>query len=301
MSRVGEALASAALKPLAAVGRMPLKRAQRSTRWLAGPLRRLMRRRGEVVRRNLALCFPEASDAERRRIERNHFRNLAEAIGEISVAWHHPGRLDASFGEVRGLEHLEAAHGRDRGVLLLTGHVTCLELAARLVGERISARGMSTRGIYRPLRNAALERAQNRGRRRYADAMIPRKELRAMVRHLRSGGVLWYAPDQDLGPKRSRFAAFFGVPTATGTGLLDLARMGRAAVVPMFPVKDPETGRVCVTVEAALEPFPSDDPAADLTTFNAFLERHVRRSPSQYWWLHRRFKTAPPGTPDRYA
>lgn len=296
MSMAGEALVAAALKPLGAIGRMPLNRAQRITRRLAGPLRGLMRRRAGIVRRNLALCFPEASDSERRRIERDHFRNLAEAVGEIAVAWHHPGRLDASFGEVRGLEHVEKARIGGRGVLLLTGHVTCLELGARLMGESLSARA-----IYRPLRNAALERAQNEGRRRYAEEMIPRKDLRAMVRHLRSGGVLWYAPDQDLGPARSRFAPFFGVPTATATGLLDLARLGRAAVMPMFPSKSPETGRVCVTVEAALEPFPSDDPESDLATFNAFLERHVRRQPAQYWWLHRRFKTAPPGTPDRYA
>ena len=296
MSRARDALVTAALKPLAAVGRMPLDRAQRSTRWLAGPLRGLMRRRARIVRRNLALCFPEACESQRRHIERDHFRNLAEAVGEIAVAWHHPGRLDSSFGEVLGLEHFEAARAGGRGVLLITGHVTCLELGARLMGERISARG-----IYRPMRNAVLEHAQNQGRRRYAEAMIPRNNLRAMVRHLRAGGVLWYPPDQDLGPERSRFAPFFGIPTATATGLLDLARLGRASVVPMFPAKDPETGRIRVTLEPPLEPFPSGDPNADLAAFNAFLERHVREQPAQYWWLHRRFKTAPPGTPDRYA
>lgn len=295
MNRLTAMGVRAALSPLPVVGRMPLARAQRATRWLTAPMHRLMRRRAAIVRRNLELCFPDADPAERRRIEREHFLNLAEAVGEIAVAWHHPGRLDESFGDVVGLEHLEAAGSDGRGVLLLTGHVTCLELGARLFGERVAASA-----IYRPLRNRTLEALQNRGRTRYAERMIPRDNLRAMVRHLRAAGVLWYAPDQDLGPSRSRFAPFFGIDTATATGMLELARLGRAHVLPMLPVKDPESGRVRVVVESPLDPFPSDDPDDDLARFNAFLERHIRKNPSQYWWLHRRFKTAPDGA-DRYA
>lgn len=295
MRRLGDGMLRVALAPLRWVGRMPLARAQRATGWLGGPMRMLMRRRARIVRRNLELCFPELDAGQRASLERAHFRNLAEAVGEIGVAWHHPGRLDASFGDVAGLEHVESARADGHGVLLLTGHVTCLELGARLFGERVRGRA-----IYRPLRNPALEREQNRGRSRYADAMIPRKDLRSMVRHLRAGGVLWYAPDQDLGRDRSRFAPFFGIQTATAVGMLELARLGRARVVPMMPVKDSDSGRLRVVLEAPLDSFPSEDPDADLARFNAFLERHVRAAPAQYWWLHRRFKTAPDGS-DRYA
>jgi KDO2-lipid IV(A) lauroyltransferase len=288
-------LQRALLLPLAWIGRGPLRRAQRLTGWLAGPLRLAMRRRARIVRRNLALCFPDRSDDERRRLEAAHFRQLAEAVGEIAVAWHHAGRLDESFGDAVGLQHVEAARAGGQGVLLLTAHVTCLEIGARLVGERIDASA-----IYRPLSNPVLEVAQARGRARYARRMIPRKALRDMVRHLRGGGTLWYAPDQDLGPERSRFAPFFGIETATATGLVELARLGRARVVPMMPIKDPDSGRVRVHFEAAFDAFPSGDDAADLARFNAFVERHVRAAPAQYWWLHRRFKSAPDGS-DRYA
>ena len=130
--------------------------------------------------------------------------------------------------------------------------------------------------------------------------MIPRKNLRAMVRHLRGGGVLWYAPDQDMGPARSEFAPFFGIPTATATGMLELARLGNAHVVPMMPRKHPASGRVDVILEAPLDPFPSADRVADLARFNAILERHVRAAPATYWWLHRRFKTRPDGQSDPY-
>jgi len=295
MAKLRHALTRAALAPLKWIGRMPLARARRATGWVGRPLHLLMRRRARIVRRNLELCFPEKTAIQRRRLERAHFRNLGESIGEIAVAWHRPGRLDDADGDVTGLEHLEQARAGGRGVMLLTGHFTCLELGARLFGERVTARA-----IYRPLRNPVLEDLQTAGRARYAEAMIPRYILRAMVRHLRAGGVLWYAPDQDMGPEKSLFAPFFGIPTATATGMLELARLGRARVVPMIPRKDAGTGHVTVVLEAPLAPFPSDDPAADLARFNAILERHVRAAPATYWWLHRRFKTRPEGEPDRY-
>lgn len=296
MAIFSQAFTRAALMPLKWIGRMPLDRARRVTGWLGRPLRLLMRRRASIVERNLELCFPDLSETERRRLARAHFRNLAESIGEIAFAWHHPGRLDDSTGMVEGLEHLHAARAGDHGVLLVTAHVTCLELGARVLGRQVDGCG-----IYRPLRNPTLERMQNEGRARYASSMIARDDVHAMVRRLRTGGVLWYAPDQDPGRRRFRFAPLFGIEAATATGMLDLARLGRARVVPMFPVKDAETGRIRVVIEPAFEAFPSDDPAADLARYNAFVERHVRAAPETYWWLHRRFKTRPEGQPDRYG
>lgn len=283
------------LLPVRALGRLPLGLARALVRPLASALRLLMRRRREVVERNLALCFPERDDAERDALCRAHFRHLADSLAETAVVWCRPGKFDQRFGELVGFEHLQAAQASGRGVLMLTGHATCIELGARLTGESATARA-----IYRPLRQPVLEAFQNQGRARYAEAMIARDNVRAMVRHLRAGGVLWYAPDQDFGPERSAFAPFFGLPTATPTGLLDLVRLGRALVVPMYPLKLPD-GRVQVHFEAAWENYPSGDAEADLTRFNAFLERYIRMNPAQYWWLHRRFKTAPAGTPDRYA
>jgi len=291
MRAVGTRLA---LRLLSWLGRRQLATARAATGWLATPMRLLMRRRRRVVQRNLELCFPERDRTWRARLERAHFRALARGLGEIAFSWNRPGPLGPEIGEVVGMEYLAAARARGRGVLLLTAHMTSLELGARLFGERVAARA-----IYRPLANPALEAYQNRGRARYAEAMIPKHALRTMIRHLRAGGVLWFAPDQDLGPERSRFAPFFGVATATATGMLELARLGRATVLPMLPRTAPD-GRVTVYLEPALDNFPSANPESDLARYNAFVERHVRAAPEQYWWLHRRFKTAPPGEPDRY-
>ena len=285
----------AALLPARLLGRLPLPLARAVTRPLAPLLRLAMASRRRVVERNLALCFPELEEGERDHLSRRHFRNLAESLAEVAVAWQRPGRFDERFGRIVGLEHLEAAKAQGRGVMLITGHTTCLEMGARLFGERFEAAG-----IYRPLSNPVLEEFQNSGRSRYARHMFPRHDLRGMVRHLRAGGVLWYAPDQDFGLSRSTFAPFFGIETATANGILELARLGRAVVVPMYPVKDEDSGQVTVHIEPAFDDFPGDDARTDLSRFNAFLERYVRKAPTQYWWLHRRFKTAPPGEADRY-
>jgi KDO2-lipid IV(A) lauroyltransferase len=155
--------------------------------------------------------------------------------------------------------------------------------------------------VYRPQRNEAVEAFQNQGRLRYAKGMFKRDELRAMVRHLRAGKLLWYAPDQDFGPQRSVFVPFFGIETATATGIANMARMGNAIVLPMWPMRDAGTGKVNVTIEAPFENFPSGDDVRDLAQYNDFLECHIRRDPAQYFWVHRRFKTAPAGEGDRYA
>ena len=295
MNPVSKLLTRVGLLPFRLLGRLPPGLGRGLVRPLAPLLRLGMRRRSRIARRNLVLCFPDAAPEWREQVLKRHFRELAESLAEIAVAWQRPGKLAGIAGEVTGLEHLAEARRDGHGVLLITGHVTCLETGARLFAEQVEACG-----IYRPLRNPVLNDFQNRGRARYARRMLPRQDLRGMVRHLRDGGVLWYAPDQDFGPDRSLFAPFFGVSTATARGILELARMGRARVVPMYPLKDAASGRVHVHLEPAFDDFPGPDAIADLIRFNAFLERWIRRYPAQYWWLHRRFKTAPPGQPPRY-
>lgn len=283
------------LLPIRLLGRAPPGLARAVVRPLAPLFALAMPSRRRIAERNIELCFPEHDRRERRRIVRRHFRLLAEMLAEGAIAWSRPGTLDERFGTVEGLEHLERARAEGRGVLLLTGHATSLELGGRLLCERTA-----TWGVYRPQRNRAIETFQNRGRLRYARGMFRRDELRAMVRHLRAGKVLWYAPDQDFGPQRSIFVPFFGLPTATATGIAGMAKMGNAVVVPMFPFRDPDSGRIRVVIEAPFENFPSGDDADDLARFNAFLERWIRADPAQYFWVHRRFKTAPAGEGDRY-
>jgi KDO2-lipid IV(A) lauroyltransferase len=252
---------------------------------------RLMKRRRLVAERNLERCFPEKTSAERSAILRDCFKALARSLAETAWSWSGSDKQVRSLGEVHGLEHLRAAREGGRGVLLVTSHSTCLEIGGCLM---IRAHpGVS--GVYRPLKNQVIEWYQTRGRCRYADGMITKRDARGAVRLLREGGVLWYAPDQDFGASQSVFAPFFGIATATLLATHRLPRMADCAVVPMFPRYDVERGCYNVKILPALENFPTRDPVADLSRINALIESHVRQAPEQYWWIHRRFKTRPEG------
>ena len=143
-----------------------------------------------------------------------------------------------------------------------------------------------------------MEWAVKRGRLRYAEAMFGNSDLRGAVRHLKRGGFLWYAPDQDMRGKDTVFAPFFGMPASTITATHQLARLTGCAVVPFFHRR--EGDRYVLRVAPPLAGFPSDDAVADTGRVNAAIEAMVREAPSQYLWIHRRFKRQPQGHSDYY-
>lgn len=262
--------------------------------WLSAPLGWLlyqtMGRRKAVARRNLERCFPEWAEPELDRLLRKNFRALARTVFEIAWCWGMgPARFKRLY-RTEGLENLLDAEEAGKGVLLITAHMTCME-----VGGRMSCEQAPTAGVYRPLKNEVIEWYQNRGRLAYAQGMISKRDMRSIIRYLRKGGVLWYAPDQDFGPDRSVFAPFFGIQTATLEATYKLLRMTGCPLVPMFPEYDERSRSYVMRVLPAVEGLPSDDAAADLARINAAMEAHVRRAPEQYWWIHRRFKTRPEG------
>jgi len=263
-----------------------------------GPLTyHLMARRRRIAQRNIERCFPELSAAEHEEMLRGTFRSLARMLIETAWCWSAPVARLKAITQVEGLENLQDAEESGQGVLLLTYHLTSVEMGGFIIGCTAQ---LQASGMYRPLRNPVINWYQNRGRKRFAENMISKHDMRRAIRLLRSGGVLWYAPDQDFGRERSEFAPFFGIQTASLLATHRLPGMTGCVVVPMFPRYDNNSGRYTVSIEPALENFPSDDAVADLARVNAIMEEHVRRVPDQYWWIHRRFKTRPPGEPGFY-
>lgn len=267
---------------------------------LAGPLgwlmARLMKGRRQVARRNLERCFPELDAQRREALIEACFHSLGRMPFEIAWCWSASAERMRRMGRCEGLAAALGAYEEQRGVLLVTPHVTCLEIGGRLTALNLPRAGV----IYRPLRSPVLEWYQNRSRGKYADALISKRDLRSAIRYLKGGGVLWYAPDQDFGPKQSLFVPFFGIPTATLTATARLVELTGCRVVPMFPRYDEATGQYVVQFHPPLEDFPTGDIVADLTRVNAMLEEQVRKTPEQYWWIHRRFKTRPEGEPPFY-
>lgn len=260
--------------------------------WLAGQLARNRRR---IVLINLALCFPELSDRERARRANRHFRDLGAGVFETGLAWFAPDWRLRRLGQVSGIEHLQAAQAGGRGALLLTGHFTTLEIGARF----LCLAGIPFHAMYRPYNNAVMDWCMHRLRElRSKRPALPRADLRRLVRALRDGGAIWYAPDQALDRKISVYAPFFGTPVLSITATARLAQMGRAAVVPYFPAR--EGGRYHVRILPALTSFPDADDLVSATRVNRVLEDGVRLAPSQYFWVHKRFKRVPEGVRNPY-
>jgi KDO2-lipid IV(A) lauroyltransferase len=257
---------------------------------------RAMKSRRQIMERNIERCFPELAAGERAALETECFRSLARMLFETAWSWSASERFLHRIGRVEGLQHARAALAAGRGVLMVTAHFTSLDLTA----HRLALEFDYAAGVYRPLRSPVLEWYQNRTRAKWTARMIPKNDLRAAIRFLRSGGILWYAPDQDFGPDKSIFAPFFGIQAATLAATERLVRLTGCQVVPMFPFYDKNTRTYTARLYPALTDFPSGDVVADLTRINAQMEKDVRQAPEQYWWIHRRFKTRPPGEPPFY-
>jgi Kdo2-lipid IVA lauroyltransferase/acyltransferase len=252
-------------------------------------------RRRRIAARNLELAFPELdASAQRNLLWRNL---LSTGIGgyEFIRAWWGPLGGLPKASRISGVEHLQAARAAGRGVILLSGHFLTLELCGRLLCEHVPVGGM-----YREHGDTVFEWAVKRGRLRYAQAMFTRDELRASVRHLKAGNILWYAPDQDMRGKDTVFVPFFGVSASTITATHALARMSGAAVIGFFHRRRDDGYGYEMRIEAPLDAFPSADPVADAARVNALIERMVREAPDEYLWVHRRFHRRPPGEPRVY-
>lgn len=256
--------------------------------------RRLSASRRHVVETNLRVCFPDWTPERRDAVAREHFAAMGRGLIEAALAWWASDRKLAGRGEVIGLEHLDRALEQG-GVILLTGHFTTLELAARYVAMQRPFHAM-----YRPLDNRFWDVVTTRAREvRSRRPSVPRRDLRALIKTLRKGGAVWYGPDQTLSHRNSAFVPFFGVSTLTLTATSRLAEMGRAQVVPFYPERLPGN-RYRVVFGAPLENFPTDDVIEDTRRITATLETAIRRCPEQYFWMHRRFKKRPPGDPPIY-
>ena len=263
--------------------------------WLA---LRLLPDRREAARANLALCMPELDDTQRDALLQANFRDVGIGLFEFARAWWGDATPMRRSARIEGLEILQALQAEGRGVLLVSGHFMTLEMCGRLLCDHVDLAGM-----YRKHRSPVMEWAVLRGRLRYASAMFGNGDTRAAIRHLKRGGFLWYAPDQDMRGKDTVFAPFFGIPAATITATHQFSRLTGCAVAPFFHKRTHhrhEGDRYVLRIGQPLAPFPTEDAVADTSAVNAAIEDMVREAPSQYLWLHRRFKRQPEGAPPRY-
>jgi len=278
------------------IAQLPAASADALGRMIGALAFRLARGRRQIAETNMRLCFPELDQTERARRVRASFRSIGVGMFEFLRAWWGPLRELPQRSRFEGVEHILRARAAGRGVILLSGHFLTLEMCGRLLCAHVPVSGM-----YRKHGNPAFEWAVKRGRLRYAHAMFARGELRACVKHLKAGGIVWYAPDQDMRGKDVVFAPFFGVPAATITATHQLARLSGAVVIGFFHRRRANGGGYDIRITEPLADFPSADAQQDAARINALIEAMVREAPDEYLWIHRRFKRRPDGEGSPYS
>ena len=250
-----------------------------------------------VLKRNLELAFPEMSDEERHNLSKEIQRNSGMAIFETGMAWFWPDwRLKRHvIIDEEGMQYAKECTASGKPVLVLTAHFVHLELMARIYGTYIK----SGIGVYRPTDHPVWEWAQVKGRLRKNLALVSKNDPRSMIKALKTGAPIWYAPDQDYGRRVSVFAPFFAVKdTATVAATHNLAKIEGTMITPSWTIR--EGDKYQKKKKKALQDFPTEDTIADATTVNKVIENMVRMAPEQYLWMHRRFKTAPDENENRY-
>lgn len=269
---------------------LPLPVLARVGRGLGRLLYWLGAERRRVARTNLALCFPAVDAATREAWVREHFALFGRSFLERALTWWAPPRRLEKLIAVEGWAHLDALRGEP--VVLMAPHFVGLDMAwTRLTLSRPMA------GIYANQKNPVFNAALLRGRTRFGPSLALSRQdgARRGVRAIREGYPFYYLPDMDYGPRDAVFVPFFGVPTATITGLSRLARLSGARVLPVITRILPGGAGYRVEIGAPWDNFPTDDVLADTRRMNAYIEAQVLKMPEQYYWLHKRFKTRPPG------
>lgn len=250
-------------------------------------LHKVGKSRRHIAKVNVSLCFPDKSPEEQARLVRQIFIDNGIGLMETLIGWFRKPDYLLSRTRFYGFEQVTAAQAEGRGVMLLGAHYSMLDLAGALVSniQRVNI-------SYRPQDNPVMNFLMEKGRSALYDHCFTRKDIRAFIRTLKQGDVLWYAQDQDFGRKNSVFVDFFGHPAATITATSRIAKAGNALVMPISYFRREDNSGYDVRVHPPLA-IPSGDDLEDARIANHFLESQLRQHPSQYLWLHKRFKTSP--------
>lgn len=262
---------------------------------------RFNKKRRRFVQINIETAFPEKTALEREAMCAQVLSNVGMAIMETGIAWFWPKWRLRKLYTVEGADYVRDLQAQGQGVILLGSHLSTLDIGSAFMGQEFTYDG-----LYRKNGNAVYDAVQKWGRERYCPGTaIERSNMRAMVKTLRNGNSIWYAPDQDFGAEGSVFVNHFGVRTAMVTATSKLAKMGKAKVVPFYQLRIKSSGwfgpKFKLTFLPPLQDFPGGDDVVDAQMQCDIVESIVRQAPEQYLWTQRRFKTRPVGEDDPHA
>ncbi|WP_271272766.1 LpxL/LpxP family acyltransferase [Aliamphritea hakodatensis] len=263
-------------------------------RCMGNLLYRVLPKRRHITEVNIRLCFKELDKRQQQQMVREVFQN--NGIGLIEMAWAYWGSkaFFRSITALKGADILDEALSQNNGVILMGGHYSHIDLCGLL----FSFYGRPVSTLYRKHNNPLLEMFFFNGRQRFSEP-LERSKTRLMLRHMRKNNCIWYAPDQDITSKDKVFVPFFGQTAATITATTKIARLNGSPLLLLSCLRNPDDKGYTLEV-SRVENFPSGDETEDARLINEALESSIRKAPSQYMWVHKRFKTQPDGKSKLY-
>ncbi len=237
---------------------------------------------------NIARCFPNKSLNEVEDLVRQNFEAIGISLFETANAYFGKNEKIQKLITIHNEHYLTGALDKKQNVILLAAHFMPLMLGSRalLLKYKIA-------NIYRPQNNVLFDEVMRKGFVDNGATMIKTKDTRAMMKAIKAGLPIWYAPDQDLGEKNSVFAPFFNIQTATVAATARLAKTPNTIVIPYFFIRDSQG--YTMHFEAPLDNYPADDAIKSASKTNQILQDQILKAPEQYLWIHKRFKTRPEG------
>jgi len=276
------------------IGRLPLPWVRALGTVLGWVLYWLVGSRRRVVLTNLRLCFPDWSDEKLRKSAREVFYYFGKSWLDRGWLWHGSPQLIRKRLRLCGAT--QALQGA-QPVVIFAPHFMGLDAAWTAITQQLPREFIT---IYTDQANKISDAWILRGRQRFGRVrLFGRIEgVKPIVTALRSGAALYLLPDMNFGPEESVFVPFYGVPAATVPSLSRFARLGRAKVVPLVACMT-DSG-YDIEVQPAWDDFPGPDPVADTALMNLRLQDMIDRMPTQYYWVHKRFKDRPAGYQSLY-
>ncbi|MGB1311271.1 MAG: lysophospholipid acyltransferase family protein [Leucothrix sp.] len=250
-------------------------------------LYRLLPKRRAVCMTNLAIAFPHKNTAEIEGITKAHFESLGKGLFDAAFSWWGSTDKLLSLSHISGIQTLEAALSSKRPIIFLSSHFTSLEVSGSILADRLQSCF-----VFRPHQNKLLNHLSIQRREARFGQTIAKDNIRGMVRMLKQGVAVWYAPDQQFQGKNHLMIPFFGIDAPTNPATSRLAKLANAVVIPIHCTRT-ESGNDCgytLHILPALENFPSDDIKNDTLRINRIIEQQVTTHTEQYLWTHKRYK-----------
>ena len=235
---------------------------------------------------NISHCFPDKKQTQVNLLVKRHFEAIGVSFFETANAYYGSDHKISKLLTISNEQLFKDALKEEGGIILLCSHFMPL-----MLGSRALLLNHTIANIYRPQNNKLFDRIMVKGYKKNGAVMIKSTDTRSIIKAINNSLPIWYAPDQDLGKNNSVFAPFFGIQTATASATSRLAKNNNTRVIPYSFVRT--KNGYSMSFEKPISNYPSNDPVQDATVVNKILEKQIKKSPEQYLWVHRRFKTRP--------